>query len=93
MFPCWQYLLYILFTMGHPDLNAKLLIEMLGKMLRTIDGTMLTTRTAEAEHQMGEATLDITSHMLVGQRIDMVEELKDLSVILQESDYRFVEAR
>jgi hypothetical protein len=32
-------------------LDTELLVNMLGQVLGTIDGTMLTTRTAKAEHQ------------------------------------------
>ena len=49
--------------MADAHLDAELLMDMLGQMLRTIDRAVLTTRTAEAEHQTGEATLDIAAHM------------------------------
>ena len=74
-------------------LDAELLVEMLGEMLGTVDRAVLTTRAAEAEHQMGEAALDIARHMLVGKGVDMVEELKNLAVVLQEADDWLVEPR
>ena len=56
--------------MTDAHLDTKLLVDMLGKVLRTIDRTVLATRTTKAEHQTGEATLDITAHMGIGQFID-----------------------
>jgi len=37
--------------MTDADLNAKLLMDMLGQVLGTIDRTVLATRTTKAEHQ------------------------------------------
>ena len=41
---------------------------------------------------MGKATLDVTGNMLVGQGIDMIEEFQYLSVVLKETDNRFVKS-
>ena len=65
----------VLFPMRDMHLDAELLVEMFGKMLSTVDAAVLATRAAEAEHQMGEAALDIPCHMLVGESIDMLEKL------------------
>ena len=65
-----QRLGYFLFPMTDAHLDTKLLVDMLGKVLRTIDRTVLATRTTKAEHQTGEATLDLTAHMGIGQFID-----------------------
>ena len=43
---------------------------------------MLTTCTTEAEHQGGETTLNIAIHMMIGKRIDMIQELQDFPIIL-----------
>ena len=68
-------------------------MDMLGQVLGAIDGTMLTTRTAEAEHQRRETTLDVATHMSIGQFIHAVEESQYLTIVLQESDNRFVQSR
>ncbi len=75
------------------NLDAELLVEMLSEMLGTVDGAVLTTCAAEAEHQMGEATLDIACHMLVGKGVDMIEEFENLAIVLQEADDWLVEPR
>ena len=54
---------------------------------------MLTTRATETELQGGESSLDITTYMMVCQRIDMIQELQYLSIILQETDDRLVQSR
>ena len=79
--------------MNDAHLDAELLVNVLGQVLRTIDGAMLTTGTAEAEHQRSEAALDVTTHMSIGQLIDGVEEGQDLAVVLKEADDGFVESR
>ena len=76
-----------LLTMADAHLDAELLVDMLRQMRGGIDGAMLTTRTAEGEHQRGKATLDVAAHMGIGEFIDRIEEGEDLTVILQESDY------
>ena len=76
-----------LLTMADAHLDTELLVDMLRQMLGRIDGTMLATRTAEGEHQRGEATLDVAAYMGIGEFIDRVKEGEDLTVILQESDY------
>ena len=66
---------------------------MLGKMLGRIDTTVLTARTAKAEHQRGEASLNISVDMMVGKAINTIEEGQYLAIILQESDDWLVETR
>lgn len=66
---------------------------MLCQMLSGIHTAMLTARTTETEHQRGETTLDITVHVMIGKCIDMLQELENLTIILQESDDRFVQTR
>ena len=65
---------------------------MLCQMLGAVDAAVLTTRTAKAEHEVGEATLDIAAHMGIGQFIDRVEEGQYLTVVLQETDNGFLKA-
>ena len=66
---------------------------MLCQMLSGIHTAMLTARTTETEHQRGETTLDITVHVMIGKCIDMLQELENLTIILQESDDRFIQTR
>ena len=73
--------------------HAKLFVDMLCQMLSGIHTAMLTARTTETEHQRGETTLDITVHVMIGKCIDMLQELENLTIILQESDDRFVQTR
>ena len=83
----------VLLTVTDAHLNAELIVDMLSEMLGGIDGTMLTTRTAEREHQRGKATLDISAHMGIGEFIDRIEEGQDLTIVFQESDHRLIESR
>ena len=53
----------ILLPMANPHLYAKLLMDMLGQVLSTIDRAVLSARTAKTEHQRRKATLDIAAHM------------------------------
>jgi len=89
----FQRLGNLLFPMADADLDAELLVDMLCQMLGGIDGAVLTTRTSEAEHQRGEATLDIAAHVGIGQFIDRVKERQDFAVVLQEADDWLVESR
>ena len=79
--------------MTDAHLDTKLLVDMLCQMLGGIHTAMLTTRTTEREHQRGKATLDIPSHMGIGEFIHRIEEGEDLTVVLQESDNGLIETR
>ena len=79
--------------MADAYLDAKLLVDMLGQVLGRIDTAMLTTRAAKREHQRRKATLDITTHMGIGQFVDTVKEGQNFAVILQETDDRFIQSR
>ena len=80
-----------LFAVADVNLNAKLLIDVLGQMLRTIDAAVLTTSAAEREHEGREAALDVAAHVGIGQSIDAFEEGQYLAIVLQETDDRLVE--
>ena len=77
-----KHLLYLLLSMTDSHLNTKFLMNMLGKMLGRINTTMLPTSTAEAEHQRGEASLNISVDMMVGKTINTIEESQYLAIIL-----------
>ena len=62
-------------------------------MLGGIHRTVLAARAAEGEHQTGEATLDVTTHMGIGQLIDTVQEGQYLTVIFEEVNDRLVQTR
>lgn len=61
-----------LFPMCDFNLNAKLLCDMFGGVLGGIDGTMLTSRTSEGEHQMGEPSLYESGYMGICQRVNVI---------------------
>ena len=67
-----------------------LLVDMLCQMLGGIYAAVLTTRAAEREHQRREASLQITTHMGIGQLIDTVKECQYLTIIFKETDDRLV---
>ena len=81
-----------LLAMGEVDANAIFPVEMLGEVLGAIDGAMLTTCAAEGEHEVGEAALEVTLNMMIGEAIDAVEEGEDLAVVLKEADDGSVQA-
>ena len=83
----------MLLAVTDTHLDTELFVNMFRQMLGRIHTAMLTTRTTETEHQRGEATLDVTAYMGVGQFIHRVEERQDLAVVFQESDHGLVEAR
>ena len=58
--------------MDDMNLYPKPIMKMLSQMLRRINAAVLATRTAKAEHQMGETTLYIARHMMIGQLEDLV---------------------
>ena len=66
--------------MANMHFYAKLIVDMLRKMLGRIYTAMLTARATETELQGGESSLDITTYMMVCQRIDMIQELQYLPV-------------
>ena len=55
-------------------LNAELAVDVLGQVLGGIDGAVLAACAAEAEHQAGEAALNVTAHVGIGQTVNGVEE-------------------
>ena len=90
---CRKYLTDILFPMKNMHLDAELLTDMLGQVLGAVDAAVLSARATEAEHQTGEASLDVAGHVMVGQLIDGFEEIKNLTTVFQESNHRFVKSR
>ena len=76
----------VLFAMGEVDADTIFPVQVLSKVLGAIDGAVLTTCATKGEHEICEATLEITLDMVVGQAIDAVEESDDLAVVLEETD-------
>ena len=72
-------------------LYPKLAVNMLSQMLSGIDAPVLTTRTAEGEHQRSETALNVAAHMGIGQPIDTFQEGEYLTIIFKESDHRLIE--
>ena len=79
--------------MHQSDVNAVFLVQMFGKMLSRIDAAMLATRASEGKHQVGEAALEITLHMMICQPIDALQEGEYLPVFLKETYYRLIQTR
>ena len=78
--------------MTNAHLYAEFFVNMFCQMLCAINRPVLTTRAAEGEHQTSEATLNVTTHMGIGQLIHTVQEGQNLTVVLQETDDRFVKS-
>ena len=51
--------------MNQMNRDVELLLQMLGKMFRTIDRPMLSARATESNLQMRKITLDKPPHMMV----------------------------
>ena len=83
----------ILLPMTDAHFYAEFLMNMFSQVLGRIDTSMLTTRAAKREHQRRKATLDITTHMGIGQFVDTVKEGQNFAVILQETDDRLIQSR
>ena len=60
-------------------------------MLCGIDRTVLSSRTSETNHQIGESTIHISFYRGVYDMVDMLEEVRDLPVILQELDHWLIQ--
>lgn len=72
--------------MGNSDLYVELVGQMLGQMLGAVDRTMLSAGTSEANLQMSELPLNETLHMIIHHVVDIVQELRDTTVVLKEFD-------
>lgn len=73
--------------------NVILLFQVLGEMLGTIDGTVLTAGATEGHLQVGEIALDEPLYMMVDKGIDGFQEREYLAVLLEEVDDGLVQAR
>ena len=84
-------------------MNRIVLAEMLRQMLGRIDRTVLSACATEADHEMAEATSQITLDSLVNQGIDVrkeyghlvrsVEEVYDGSIATREGFVRLIASR
>ena len=79
--------------MNQMDTNVVFLVQMLGEVFGTIDGTVLPACTTEGYLEIGEVPLDEPLHMMVHEGIDGVEEGEDLTVLLEEVDDGLVKTR
>ena len=71
---CRQYRIYFLLSVAYSYFHAEFLVEMFGKMLRSINAAVLTTRTSEREHYVGKAALHVANHVRVCKFVHTVEE-------------------
>ena len=78
--------------MAEPNFYAEFLVDVFGKMLRRIDGTMLTARAAKREHQRGKTTLQIAFDVGVGEFVNAFEEGCDFAIVFEEANHGFVES-
>ena len=75
------------FAVNQVDLHRILRDEMLGKVLGAVGGTVLAACAAETDLQVRKTTLKEALYMRIDQGIDMVQEVKNLAVLLQELDH------
>ena len=80
----------VLLPMRDADLNAKLLMQMLGKVLGRVYTAVLAACTTETENQMGKATLYVAGNMAISKCINTIEEGEYLSIILKETYHGFI---
>ena len=85
--------LNILFTVYQFHFHPEFTVQMLCQMLRRINRTVLSSRTAEANGQVTESPLHISLYRSIHQRIDRFEKTENFSILFKESDYRFVQSR
>ena len=81
-----------LFAVTEPNFDTEFLVDVLGEMLRRIDGTMLTARAAKREHQRGKTTLQIAFDVGVGEFVNAFEKGRDFAVVFEEANHGFVES-
>ena len=81
-----QDLLNVQFPVGNRDLYVELVGQMLGQMLRAVNGAMLSAGASEADLQVRELSLYEALHVVVHKIIDVVQELRDSPVVLKERD-------
>ena len=70
---------------------SELGVKMFRQMLCGIDRTVLSSRTSETNHQIGESSIHISFYRGVYDMVDMLEEVRDLPVILQELDHWLIQ--
>ena len=75
------------------DADMVFLLQMLRHMFGAIDGSVLSSRTAESHLQMFKTALDKPLYMMIHEGIDRLEESEDLSVLLQKIYHRLIQPR
>ena len=73
--------------------NSEFIVKVLGNMLGTIDGAVLTAGATETYLKIGETSFNPTLGMEIDNGIDMREELKYLAVLFKEVDDGTVKTR
>ena len=81
-----------LLAVADVNLDAELVVDMLRQVLCAIDAAVLASRAAKAEHEAGEASLNVTTDVGICQAIDALQEGEDFAVVFEETDDGFVEA-
>ena len=67
--------------------------EMLRQVLGTIDRTVLSAGTTERDLEIRKIAFDKALHMMIHEAIDRIQESEYFSVILEEVNYRLIQAR
>ena len=73
-------------------LYSELLVQMLRQVLRRVDTAMLSAGATEGEHKVGEATVDVTLHVSIGEFVDAIEEGEYLAIVLEEAYHGLVKS-
>lgn len=82
-----------LFAMNEEDDDIRVFFrKMCGKMFGAIYGAVLSSRAAERDHKIGEASFTEGFHMRIHDPIDMVQKAEHFPVLLKESYDRLVAA-
>ena len=73
-------------------LDAELGMNMFRHVLGGVDRTVLSSRTTEANHQIGESPVHIAFDRCIHDFVSMVQETGNFPVFFKETDHRFVQS-
>ena len=73
------------------NLYTIFIMYMFCQMLGAIDASVLTACATKGEHEISKAALQVALHMRICQFIDIFQKGKNLSVVLQKTDNRFIQ--
>ena len=80
--------------MGQADTDIRVFLsKMTGQMFGALDRTVLASGAAEADHEIRESPAPKCLHMRIDHPVHMIKEAKNLAVLFEETDDRFVSSR